>query len=87
MMNLKASSTEIDASLVKKIELCLARSKFVSSYAQTNIQLFKQLRLAHYSDADLSYIYNAYQFALQIFSSRFCGSGKPFLSHLVGTAK
>ena len=86
MMNLKASSTEIDASLVKKIELCLARSKFVSSYAQTNIQLFNQLRLAHYSEADLSYIYNIYQFALQIFSSRFRGSGKPFLSHLVGTA-
>lgn len=86
MMNLKALNTEIDASLVKKIELCLARSKFVSSYAQTNIQLFNQLRLAHYSEADLSYIYNAYQFALQIFSSRFRGSGKPFLSHLVGTA-
>jgi (p)ppGpp synthase/HD superfamily hydrolase len=72
--------------LVKRIELCLARSKPVTNYAQTNIQLFNQLRQAQYSETDLRYICNAYQFAVQIFTSRFRGSGKPFLSHLVGTA-
>lgn len=86
MMNLNTLSTETDSSLVKKIELCLARSKPVTSYAQTNIQLFNQLRRAQYSEADLGYICNVYQFAVQIFASRFRGSGKPFLSHLVGTA-
>lgn len=77
---------ELEVRLVKKIELCLARSKPVTTYAQTNIQLFNQLRLAHYSEVDLSYIYNAYQFSLQLFLGRFRGSGKPFLAHLVGTA-
>ena len=86
MMNLNTLSTETDSSLVKKIELCLARSKPITNYAQTNIQIFNQLRQAQYSEADLSYICNAYQFAVQIFTGRFRGSGKPFLSHLVGTA-
>lgn len=85
MINQNTLSTETDSSLVKKIELCLARSKPVTTYAQTNIQLFNQLRLAHYSEAEISYIYNAYQFAVQIFTGRFRGSGKPFLSHLIGT--
>lgn len=51
---------ELEVRLIKKIELYLARSKPVTTYAQTNIQLFNQLRLAHYSEADLSYIYDAY---------------------------
>jgi hypothetical protein len=59
MMNLNTLSTETDSSLVKKIELCLARSKPITNYAQTNIQIFNQLRQAQYSEADLSYICNA----------------------------
>lgn len=55
-------------------------------YAQTNIQLFNQLRFAGYSDADISYMCDIYDFALEIFAGRFRGSGKPFISHLVGTA-
>lgn len=86
MMNPNTLDIETQSSLVKKIELCLARSKPVTNYAQTNIQLFNQLRQAQYSETDLSYICNAYQFAVQIFTGRFRGSGKPFLSHLVGTA-
>jgi len=86
MMNPNTLKIETKSSLIKKIELCLARSKPLINYAQTNIQLFNQLRRAQYSEADLSYICNAYQFALQIFIGRFRGSGKPFLSHLVGTA-
>jgi predicted HD phosphohydrolase len=44
------------------------------------------LRLAQYSEAALNYLCNIYDFALQIFTGRLRGSGKPFLSHLVGTA-
>jgi len=86
MMNPNTLNIETKSSLIKKIELCLARSKPLINYAQTNIQLFNQLHRAQYSEADLSYICNAYQFALQIFTGRFRASGKPFLSHLVGTA-
>ncbi len=56
------------------------------TYAQTNIQLFNQLGNAHYSPADLGYMYDVYEFGLQIFTGRFRGSGKPFICHLVGTA-
>lgn len=58
----------------------------VRAYAQTNIQLFNQLRLNKYSETDLKYICDIYELALQLFASRLRGSGKPFLSHLVGTA-
>lgn len=57
-----------------------------TTYAQTNIQLFNQLRRGRYSEADLFYIRDIYNFALQIFASRFRGSGKPFICHLIGTA-
>lgn len=86
MMITSTLNKETQSSLVKKIELCLARSKPVTNYAQTNIQLFNQLCLAKYSEAELSYIHTAYQFGLQIFTNRFCSSGKLFLSHLVGVA-
>ncbi len=79
-------TTEIELCLVGKNELSLVRSKSVRTYAQTNIQLFNQLRLAQYSEADLNYLCNIYDFALQIFTGCLRGSGKPFLSHLVGTA-
>ncbi|HEY9847505.1 MAG TPA: HD domain-containing protein [Candidatus Caenarcaniphilales bacterium] len=68
------------------IQRCWFGSNSVNTYAQTNIQLFNQLRLAHYSEADLNYLSQVYDFALQIFAGRFRGSGKPFLSHLIGTA-
>ncbi len=63
-----------------------SRDRFVGEYAQTNIQLLNQLRLDRYSDSELSYIYDLYQFGMQLFASRFRGSNKPFLAHLVGTA-
>jgi acyl-CoA reductase-like NAD-dependent aldehyde dehydrogenase len=57
-------TTEIELCLVGKNELSLVRSKSVRTYAQTNIQLFNQLRLAQYSKADLNYLCNIYDFAL-----------------------
>jgi (p)ppGpp synthase/HD superfamily hydrolase len=55
-------------------------------YAQTNIQLFNQLRRDRYSPADLTRIRDAYELAMHLFTGRFQASGKPFLAHVVGTA-
>ena len=56
------------------------------SYAQTNIQLFNQLRREGYSRADLDLVRDAYELAMVLFSGRFQPSGKSFIAHVVGTA-
>lgn len=56
------------------------------SYAQTNIQLFNQLRLGGYSNADMSLVRDAYESAMVLFTGRFQPSGKSFMAHVVGTA-
>lgn len=71
---------------LKAIPSKLATHQPVRTYAQTNIQLFNQLCLNNYSEVDLKYMCDIYELALQLFASRLRGSGKPFLSHLVGTA-
>ncbi|HBB31507.1 MAG TPA: hypothetical protein DDZ80_26330 [Cyanobacteria bacterium UBA8803] len=86
MMNANTFNKELVWRWLRKIELGWRGSPSVTDYAQTNIQLFNQLHLAGYSEADLSYICDAYEFGLQIFTGRLRGSGKPFLTHLVGTA-
>jgi len=58
----------------------------VTRYAQTNIQLHNQLREEGYAEADLVRVGAAYDLAICLFAGRFRGSGKPFVSHLVGTA-
>src|SRR5262249_46303721 len=58
----------------------------MQSYAQTNLQLFNQLRSEGYSSADLDLVRNAYQLAMLLFSGCFQPSGKPFIAHVVGTA-
>lgn len=55
-------------------------------YAQTNIQLFNQLRHDGYSTEDLECLFKAYALAMHLFTGRFRGSGKTFIAHLVGTA-
>src|SRR5688572_20530292 len=60
--------------------------KAVHSYAQTNIQLFNQLRGDGYSKADLGLVRDAYELAMLLFSGRFQPSGKSFIAHVVGTA-
>lgn len=72
--------------VTKTISSSLTKGQSVRTYAQTNIQLFNQLRLNNYSENDLKYMCDIYELALQLFASRLRGSGKPFLSHLVGTA-
>jgi (p)ppGpp synthase/HD superfamily hydrolase len=56
------------------------------SCAQTNIQLFNQLRRDAYSDGDLNLVRHAYELAMVLFSGRFQPSGKSFIAHVVGTA-
>jgi (p)ppGpp synthase/HD superfamily hydrolase len=55
-----------------------------SGYAQTNLQLYRQLR--DRTDADVALVAAAYELALSLFPRSFRATGKPFLCHLVGTA-
>lgn len=54
--------------------------------AQTNIQLYNQLLLQGYNKNDLSSVRSAYELSVKIFTGFYRGNGKPFISHLVGTA-
>ncbi len=56
------------------------------AYAQTNLQLYSQLRRAGASDADLALVRAGYDLAMHLCPASFRGSGKPLLAHLVGTA-
>ena len=56
------------------------------SYAQTNVQLFDQLRAEGYSKQEREDVRDAYVFAMRLFTSLYLPSGKPFIDHLVGTA-
>jgi (p)ppGpp synthase/HD superfamily hydrolase len=56
------------------------------TYAQTNLQLFGQMRRAGYSHEDLAAVRRAYDLAMRLFTSKYRGSGKPLMAHLVGTA-
>lgn len=58
----------------------------MSVYAQTNIQLFNQIRNAGYGDGEAALLGRAYELAMRLFTGCFRPSGKPFLAHAVGTA-
>jgi (p)ppGpp synthase/HD superfamily hydrolase len=58
----------------------------MQNYAQTNLQLYRQLISAGRSAADLALIARCYEAALRLFASRCRANGKPFVAHLVGTA-
>ena len=55
-------------------------------YAQTNLQLFDQLRAAGFTEAERARVSAAYDLAMRLFTGQFRCSGKTFLAHLVGTA-
>lgn len=55
-------------------------------YAQTNIQLFNQLRHDGYANIELNLIRDAYELAIQLYSGYFIGSGRTQIAHVVGTA-
>ncbi len=56
------------------------------AYAQTNLQLYAQLRRAGADEAALALVRNGYDLAMHLCPASFRGSGKPLLAHLVGTA-
>jgi len=55
-------------------------------FAQTNLQLYSQLRRAGYAADQLAVVRAGYDLAMRLFSASFRGSGKPLLAHLIGTA-
>jgi (p)ppGpp synthase/HD superfamily hydrolase len=55
-------------------------------FAQTNLQLYTQLRRAGYAADQLAVVRAGYDLAMGLFSASFRGSGKPLLAHLIGTA-
>ena len=56
------------------------------AYAQTNVQLFNQLRCEGYSEEERELVRQTYEFAMLLFTGLFLPSGKGFIDHLVGTA-
>jgi (p)ppGpp synthase/HD superfamily hydrolase len=58
----------------------------VDGRPQTNLQLFNELRAAGYPDGDVARIKAAHDFVARCFAGWFRASGKPFISHLIGTA-
>lgn len=55
-------------------------------FAQTNIQLYRQMYELGYPLSDREEVAGAYRFLMPMFSGQYRGSEKPFISHLVGTA-
>ncbi|MEM7757851.1 MAG: DUF6817 domain-containing protein [Cyanobacteria bacterium P01_A01_bin.40] len=53
--------------------------------AQNNVQLLNQLRKHHYSLDELHFIFDSYQYCIELCAG-FQSSGKPFIAHLVRTA-
>jgi (p)ppGpp synthase/HD superfamily hydrolase len=58
----------------------------MNTYAQTNVQLFSQLRRDGYSKDELGCIRNAYELAMCLFTGFFLASGRTQIAHVVGTA-
>jgi (p)ppGpp synthase/HD superfamily hydrolase len=55
-------------------------------YAQTHLQLYRQLREGSYSEEELVFVDRAYQIAMRLFAGHYRPNHKPFLMHLVGVA-
>jgi (p)ppGpp synthase/HD superfamily hydrolase len=55
-------------------------------YAQTNLQLYTQLRERGYTPEQLATVRAGYDLVMELCTASFRGSGKPLLAHLVGTA-
>jgi len=58
----------------------------VFTFAQTNLQLYRQLESVGYSREDRERVAQVYRFSMGLFSGLYRGSEKPFIAHLVGTA-
>jgi (p)ppGpp synthase/HD superfamily hydrolase len=58
----------------------------MGSYAQTHLQLYRQLQDGVYGEEDLVLVDRAYQIAMRLFAGHYRPNNKPFLMHLVGVA-
>lgn len=54
--------------------------------AQTNVQLYNELRVQGRSLAELELVRRAYNLATRLYSGCFLADGKPFVSHVIGVA-
>jgi (p)ppGpp synthase/HD superfamily hydrolase len=54
--------------------------------AQTNLQLYNQLRALGYSDEQVVLVHRAYEFLITIYPGYYQADGKPFVAHTVGVA-
>lgn len=54
--------------------------------AQTNLQLYNQLRLEGRSADDLALIRRCYELSVALYTGAFQGDGKPFVAHTTGVA-
>jgi hypothetical protein len=55
-------------------------------YAQTHLQLYRQLQDASYREEDLILVDRAYRIGMRRFAGHYQPNDKPFLMHLVGVA-
>lgn len=55
-------------------------------YAQTHLQLYRQLQDASCSEEDVVLVDRAYRIAMRLFAGHYRPNNKPFLMHLVGVA-
>jgi HD domain len=55
-------------------------------YAQTHLQLYRQLQDASYSEEDVVSVDRAYRIGMRLFAGHYRPNDKPFLMHLVGVA-
>ena len=58
----------------------------MESVAQTNIQLYNQLRHQGRSPDELALVKRCYQLAVSLYSGHFQADGKPFVAHVTGVA-
>lgn len=54
--------------------------------AQTNVQLYNQLRHAGWSVEDLTLVRHAYSLAMRLYSGHYQADGRPFVNHSAGVA-
>jgi hypothetical protein len=54
--------------------------------AQTNLQLYNQLRLQGRPPDDLALIRRCYELSVTLYTGSFQGDGKPFVAHTIGVA-
>lgn len=54
--------------------------------AQTNLQLYNQLRARGWQAAELALVHRAYELTVTLYSGYFQNDGKPFVAHTAGVA-